>query len=86
MFLIRCSQFRASKVVKTLEQELSCPAHEEADTEMIFHLCQIDFLASCDGNFANTHCSRHMKLCFYSDCATVNFSHILCGKVNNPCF
>jgi hypothetical protein len=44
------------------------------------------FLASCDGHFANTHCSRHMKLCFYRNCATVNFSHILCGKVNNPCF
>jgi hypothetical protein len=44
------------------------------------------FLASCDGNLANTHCSRHMKFCFYGNCATVNFSHILCGKVNNPCF
>lgn len=31
------------KVVRTLEEKLSCPAHEEADTKMIFHICQLDF-------------------------------------------
>lgn len=31
------------KIVKTVQNEFSCPAHEEADTKMIFHACQIDF-------------------------------------------
>ena len=30
------------KVIRTLEQALTCPAHEEADTKMIFHVCQLD--------------------------------------------
>lgn len=35
-----------SKVVKTVEKRLSCPAHEEADTKKIFHVCQLDFNAN----------------------------------------
>lgn len=29
-------------VIRTIDEDLSCPAHEEADTKMIFHLCQIE--------------------------------------------
>lgn len=29
------------KVLGTIEEQLSCAAHEEADTKMVFHLCQL---------------------------------------------
>lgn len=35
-----------SKVIKTRVEEFSCPAHEEADTKMIFHVCNIDINAN----------------------------------------
>ncbi|CAH1154920.1 unnamed protein product [Phaedon cochleariae] len=28
-------------VVRTIDEDISCPAHEEADTKIIFHLCQM---------------------------------------------
>ncbi|XP_031784070.1 uncharacterized protein LOC116417081 [Nasonia vitripennis] len=40
-----CFKFtvKDGKVVRTLDEKLTCPAHEEADTKMIFHICQLDF-------------------------------------------
>ncbi|KAK4873797.1 hypothetical protein RN001_013157 [Aquatica leii] len=35
-----------SKAIKTVEQALSCPAHKDADTKILFHICQIDFNAN----------------------------------------
>lgn len=29
-------------VTRTIEDDLSCPGHEEADTKIIYHLCHID--------------------------------------------
>lgn len=39
-----CLKFTVSdnKVIKTIEEELSCPLQEEADTKIIYHICQID--------------------------------------------
>lgn len=37
---------RDGKVIRTEEQRLKYPAHEEADTKMIYHVCQLDFDAN----------------------------------------
>ncbi|CAG9812927.1 unnamed protein product [Phaedon cochleariae] len=29
-------------VVRTIDEDISCPVHEEADTKIIFHLCQME--------------------------------------------
>lgn len=29
--------------VRTIDHNLSCPAHEEADTKIVFHVCKLDF-------------------------------------------
>lgn len=34
------------KVTTTLCEDLSCPAHEEADSKIVFHVCKLDFDAS----------------------------------------
>lgn len=34
------------KVITTEDEALTCPCHEEADTKMIFHACQVDFDAN----------------------------------------
>lgn len=34
------------KVNKTLDDNLSCPDHEEADTKIIYNVCKIDFDAN----------------------------------------
>ncbi|XP_050294313.1 uncharacterized protein LOC126734656 [Anthonomus grandis grandis] len=39
-------QVNDGKIVKTLEPSLTCPAHEEADTKMIFHVSQLKFDAN----------------------------------------
>ncbi|CAF4952709.1 unnamed protein product [Pieris macdunnoughi] len=32
-----------NEVLRTLDHNLSCPAHEEADTKIVFHVCALDF-------------------------------------------
>ncbi|KAL3279889.1 hypothetical protein HHI36_017395 [Cryptolaemus montrouzieri] len=41
----KCYSYKVlnNKVIKTIEESLSCEEHEEADTRIIFHVCQIDF-------------------------------------------
>ncbi|KYN03439.1 hypothetical protein ALC62_05715 [Cyphomyrmex costatus] len=43
-----CYKYTVSdgKVVRTEEQTLTCRAHEEADTKMIYHVCQLGFDAN----------------------------------------
>ncbi|CAF4875188.1 unnamed protein product [Pieris macdunnoughi] len=41
----KCYSYKVinNKVIKTIEESLSCEEHEEADSRIIFHICQIDF-------------------------------------------
>lgn len=41
---IECRSFNVinNKVVSTIDENLSCPEHEEADTKIIYHICHID--------------------------------------------
>lgn len=31
-----------NKIVSTIDEKLSCPEHEEADTKIVYHVCNID--------------------------------------------
>ncbi|GFY69239.1 uncharacterized protein TNIN_377391 [Trichonephila inaurata madagascariensis] len=35
----------SNKVVSRVDEELSCPSHEEADTKMVYHACNINYPA-----------------------------------------
>ena len=41
----KCYSYKVldNKVIKTIEESLSCEEHEEADSRIIYHICQIDF-------------------------------------------
>jgi len=41
----KCYLYRAenNQVIRTIEESLSCEEHEEADTRIIYHICQINF-------------------------------------------
>lgn len=41
----KCYSYRVEhkKVITTLEESLSCGDHEEADTRIIYNICQINF-------------------------------------------
>ena len=43
----KCYSYKVldNKVIKTIEESLSCEEHEEADSRIIYHICQIDFEA-----------------------------------------
>nr|XP_037875934.1 uncharacterized protein LOC105842686 isoform X2 [Bombyx mori] len=44
----KCHSFtvdNSNKVVSRIDEELSCPAHEEADTKIVYHACNINFPA-----------------------------------------
>lgn len=43
----KCYSYRVenNKVIKTVEDLLSCEEHEEADSRIIYHICQINFNA-----------------------------------------
>lgn len=38
-----CYRIDNNKVIMTKDDSLSCEAHEEADSRIVFHICQIDF-------------------------------------------
>lgn len=45
----KCHYFtvnNSQKVVSGINEELSCPEHEEADTKIIFHVCNYNFKAN----------------------------------------
>ncbi|CAH2015292.1 unnamed protein product [Acanthoscelides obtectus] len=41
----KCYSYKVlnNKVVRSIEESLSCEEHEEADSRIIYHICQIDF-------------------------------------------
>lgn len=41
----KCYSYRAenNKVIRTIEESLSCEEHEEADTRIVYHICHINF-------------------------------------------
>ncbi|GFY52524.1 uncharacterized protein TNIN_58571 [Trichonephila inaurata madagascariensis] len=44
----KCHSFTINefnKVVSRVDEELSCPAHEEADTKTVYHACNINYPA-----------------------------------------
>ncbi|GFS54823.1 uncharacterized protein TNIN_123981 [Trichonephila inaurata madagascariensis] len=44
----KCQSFtvnESNKVVSRVDEELSCPAHEEADTKIVYHTCNINYPA-----------------------------------------
>lgn len=45
----KCHSFtvnNSNKVVSSIDEELSCPEHEEADTKIIYHACNINYPAN----------------------------------------
>lgn len=36
-------ELKSNEVVRTVDHNISCPAHEEADTKIVFHVCKVDF-------------------------------------------
>nr|CAH7741159.1 unnamed protein product [Callosobruchus chinensis] len=42
------------QVERTHDMHLSCPAHEEADTKIVFHVCQIDYEAYVTIRYSDT--------------------------------
>lgn len=44
---LHCYKYKVDqgRVIRTVETNLSCPGHEEADTKIVFHACKLDFEA-----------------------------------------
>lgn len=44
----RCHAYEVlnGRVEKTIDEQLSCEKHEEADTKMVYHVCNIDYAAN----------------------------------------
>lgn len=53
MLHLALNTFTDSKVL-VLEQTISCPAHEEANIEMIFYICKIDLNENVTIHISNT--------------------------------